>query len=90
MLHLLPFSTLATLALVGLVAGFVDAIAGGGALLTVPALALAGLDPVAAVATNKVNGTFGTASATFAFARRGKIDLRAMWPSALAAGLPSG
>jgi uncharacterized protein len=88
-LHLLPFSTLAILALVGLVAGFVDAVAGGGGLLTVPALALAGLDPVAAVATNKVNGVFGTASATWTFARLGKIDLGVMWPSALAAGLGS-
>ena len=41
---------LAGLAGVGLFAGFVDAIAGGGGLLTVPALALAGLDPVLAVA----------------------------------------
>jgi uncharacterized protein len=88
-LHPLSLSTLAALAVVGLVAGFVDAIAGGGALLTIPALALAGLDPVAAVATNKVNGTFGTASATWTFARLGKIDLAAMWPSALAAGLGS-
>jgi uncharacterized membrane protein YfcA len=89
LLHLLPFSSLAILGLVGLVAGFVDAIAGGGALLTIPALALAGLDPVAAVATNKVNGTFGTASATWTFARLGKIDPAAMWPSAFAAGLGS-
>ena len=87
MLHLLPFSTLAALALIGLVAGFVDAIAGGGGLLTVPALALAGLDPVSAVATNKVNGVCGTASAAWTFARLGKIDLAAMWPSAVTAGL---
>ncbi len=49
---------LATLAL----AGFVDAIAGGGGLLTLPALALAGLDPVGAVATNKLASTFGRQS----------------------------
>ncbi len=89
MLHLLPFWTLAALAFVGFVAGFVDAIAGGGGLLTIPALALAGLDPVAAIATNKFNGTIGTASATWIFQRLGKIDLGAMWPSALAAGLGS-
>ena len=69
------------------VAGAIDAIAGGGGLLTVPALALAGLDPVAAVATNKLNATFGTGSATWAFARAGHIDLRRQWPLALAAGL---
>ena len=48
---------LAALAGVALVAGFVDAIAGGGGLLTVPALLLAGFDPVAAIATNKLQGT---------------------------------
>jgi uncharacterized protein len=78
-----PF-LLALLALVGFVAGFVDAIAGGGGLLTLPSLALAGLDPVAAVATNKLAGTFGSGSATLAFGRAGKID-REMTPSVLAA-----
>ncbi len=75
---------LATLALIGFVSGFVDAIAGGGGLLTLPALALAGLDPVAAVATNKLAGTFGSGSATLAFWRVGKIEA-AMAPSALSA-----
>jgi uncharacterized membrane protein YfcA len=77
---------LATLALVGFVSGFVDAIAGGGGLLTLPALALAGLDPVTAVATNKLASTFGSGSATLAFWRAGKIE-RKMTPSALAAAL---
>jgi uncharacterized membrane protein YfcA len=77
-------SLLALLALVGFVSGFVDAIAGGGGLLTVPALVLAGLDPVAAVATNKLSGVFGTGAATLAFARAGKIEAN-MAPAALAA-----
>ena len=75
---------LATLALVGFASGSVDAIAGGGGLLTLPALALAGLDPVAAVATNKLASTFGSGSATFAFWRAGKIEA-VMTPPALAA-----
>jgi uncharacterized protein len=66
----------ALLAVVGLVAGFVDSIAGGGGLLTVPALLLAGFDPVAALATNKLQSSFGSGSATFAFARHGLIDFR--------------
>ena len=78
-------SLLALLALVGFAAGFVDAIAGGGGLITLPVLALAGLDPVAAVATNKLGGVFGSGSATLAFARAGKIDLATMSGSALAA-----
>jgi uncharacterized membrane protein YfcA len=80
---------LAILAVVGLAAGFFDAIAGGGGLLTVPAFALAGLDPVAVVATNKLCGCFGSGSSTLAFARAGKIDLGRMWPSAMGAGAGS-
>lgn len=68
--------TLATLALVALVAGFIDSIAGGGGLLALPALLLSGLDPVAALATNKLQGSFGTASATFTFWKKGLLHPR--------------
>lgn len=68
--------TLLMFAGVGLAAGAVDAIAGGGGLITLPALLLGGLDPVSAVATNKLQGSFGTATSTFRFARAGMIDLR--------------
>jgi uncharacterized protein len=64
------------LAAVGFVAGFVDSIAGGGGLIALPSLLLAGLDPVAALATNKLQGTFGTASATFAFWKKGVLQPR--------------
>lgn len=37
-------------------AGFVDAIAAGGGLITVPILLAVGVDPVAAIATNKIQG----------------------------------
>ena len=69
-------ATLGTLAGVALVAGFVDSIAGGGGLLCLPALLLSGLDPVAALATNKLQGTFGTASATFTFWKKGALHPR--------------
>jgi uncharacterized protein len=85
----MTLSLLALLALVGFASGFVDAIAGGGGLLTLPALALTGLDPVAVVATNKLAGVFGTGSATLAFARAGKIDPKVMAEPALAALLGS-
>ena len=74
-------TTIALLGLVALVAGFVDSIAGGGGLLCLPALLLAGLDPVAALATNKLQGSFGTASATFAFWRKGLINPQRLWPT---------
>lgn len=49
--------------LVGLVAGTVDAIAGGGGLLTLPALLLTGIGDKFALGTNKAQGVFGTAVA---------------------------
>lgn len=61
----------------GFAAGFVDAIAGGGGLITVPALMLAGIPPAQALATNKVQGAFGAATAAISYARRGLVDLRA-------------
>lgn len=63
------------------IAGFIDAIAGGGGLITIPALLAAGVSPVAAIATNKIQGSFGTASATWAFWRKGMVDFAFLkWP----------
>jgi uncharacterized protein len=70
--------TLVLLALVGLVAGFIDSIAGGGGLLTVPALLLAGLTPMQALGTNKAQSMFGSGSASLAFARGGHVKWREM------------
>lgn len=66
-------------------AGFVDAIAGGGGLITVPALLLAGIPPAQALATNKVQGVFGAATAAISYARRGLVDPRAQLPEAAVA-----
>ena len=58
-----------------------DAIAGGGGLITVPVLLAVGINPVAAIATNKIQGSFGTASATWTFWRKGRIDFALLkWP----------
>jgi len=62
----LAAETIVMLAFAGFVAGFVDSIAGGGGLITVPALLLAGFSPVASLGTNKLQGLFGSASATLA------------------------
>jgi uncharacterized membrane protein YfcA len=71
------------LALVGLCAGFVDSIAGGGGLLTVPALLSVGLPPQIALGSNKLQGSFGTFSASLNFIRRGEVGMREMaWPFA--------
>lgn len=58
------------------VAGFIDAVAGGGGLITLPALLASGVPPLAALATNKLQSSFGTATAFFTFARAGHVDLR--------------
>lgn len=58
------------LPLVAFAAGFIDAIAGGGGLLTVPALLSAGLPPHLALGTNKLAATFGSSTAAFTFYRK--------------------
>jgi len=72
------------LILAAFIAGIVDSIAGGGGLITVPALLLAGLPPVHALATNKVQGAFGAGTAALTYGRRGHVDLGSqMLPAAL-------
>lgn len=66
---------LALLALTGFAAGFVDSIAGGGGLITMPALLWAGLTPAAALATNKLQSSFGSFSASLNYMRKGMVDL---------------
>ncbi len=75
----MEITTLIFLALAASLAGFVDSIAGGGGLLALPALLVAGLDPVSALATNKLQGSFGTASATYAFWRKGHLNIAEHW-----------
>jgi len=65
---------LALLIAAALVAGFVDAIAGGGGLVTLPALMAAGLPPHAALGTNKGQSIFGTLAAIIRFRHAGMID----------------
>lgn len=65
---------IAVLLLAALSAGWVDAVVGGGGLLQLPALLLAGLTPVQALATNKSSSIFGTASAAVTYARKTKFD----------------
>ena len=73
------------LLLAAFVAGLVDSIAGGGGLITLPVLVLAGAPPVTAIATNKVQGVFGAGMAALSYARGGHVDLRRQrWPAVLA------
>lgn len=72
---------LVALAGVGLIAGFVDAIAGGGGLIAIPVLLSIGVPPVMAFGTNKVQSVIGTAIAAATYWRRGFVDLRALLPA---------
>ncbi|MET0370581.1 MAG: TSUP family transporter [Sphingobium sp.] len=63
------------------IAACIDAMAGGGGLITLPALMAVGVPPVAAVATNKLQSSFGTFGACVAYARAGHMNLSAYrWP----------
>ena len=55
---------------VGFLAGFIDAVAGGGGMLTVPTLLASGLPPHIALGTNKLAASFGSITASFAFYRK--------------------
>jgi uncharacterized membrane protein YfcA len=54
-------------------AGFIDSIAGGGGLLLVPSLLLAGVPPHMALGTNKFASSLGTSTAIFNFIRSGLV-----------------
>ena len=66
-------------------AGFVDSVAGGGGLISLPAYYLAGLPPVLAAGTNKLSACLGTVAATGRFIVGKKVDFRAGLAAALLA-----
>ena len=59
-----------------LIAGFVDAIAGGGGLISLPAYFFAGLPPHAAIATNKLSSCTGTFVSTGRFLKNGYVPVK--------------
>jgi uncharacterized membrane protein YfcA len=63
--------TLLFLFLAGFSGGFIDAVAGGGGLITMPALLACGFSPQVALGTNKLQSSFGTTLAVWRYARAG-------------------
>lgn len=59
---------------VAVVAGLLDTLAGGGGLISIPALILSGIPPLAALGTNKLQGSVGTATATFMMFKNKKVS----------------
>ena len=70
-------------------AGFIDAIAGGGGLISLPAYLIAGLPPHAAIGTNKFSACLGTVVATWHYARCGFIHWKRVLPAVVTALLGS-
>ena len=62
-------------------AGLVDAIGGGGGLISLPAYLLAGLPVHQCIATNKLSSTCGTALATAQFIRNGLVNWKIALPT---------
>jgi len=84
--------TLALLLLAAFVAGWVDAVVGGGGLIQLPALLLGLPDsapPASVLGTNKVSSVWGTATSSITYARKLKPDWRTVVPLVGAAGLGS-
>ncbi len=61
---------------VAIIAGLLDTLAGGGGLIALPALILSGVPPLTALGTNKLQGSMGTATATFMMLKNKRIK----WP----------
>lgn len=69
-----------TFFIVAIVAGFIDTLVGGGGLITVPVLLLSGVNPINALATNKLQGTLGTATATWFMLKKRQIQWHQVRP----------
>lgn len=80
----LSLETLAWLLAAGFVAGWIDAVVGGGGLVQLPALLLGfpGASPAQLLATNKLGSIFGTATSSVTYYRRVRPDLRTALPMA--------
>ena len=70
----LSSTNLLLLIIAAFVAGFIDAVAGGGGLLTVPAMLSTGLPPHLVLGTNKLAATFGSITSSYTFYRNKLFD----------------
>jgi uncharacterized membrane protein YfcA len=69
-------TTTILLCIAGFVASFVDSIAGGGGLISVPAFMLAGLPPHMVLGTNKFSATAGSFTSSLKFIKSGKANFK--------------
>ena len=78
-----PFWAYPLLFLTGFVAGVIDSVAGGGGILTLPVLLSLGMPPAQAIATNKLQASFGSVTAAWSYVRSGVVSFRACLPGAI-------
>jgi uncharacterized membrane protein YfcA len=79
--------TLLGLFVLALIAGTIDAMAGGGGLITIPGLMATGLPPISVLATNKMSAIFSPLSAAYHFWKAGRLNIASLWKPALLSGL---
>ncbi len=72
----LSLEIILSLFFMALIAGFIDTLAGGGGLLTIPALTLSGLPPLLALGTNKLQAVMGSGTASFMMLKKKKVTLQ--------------
>lgn len=77
------------LAGVAIIAGFVDAMAGGGGLLTIPAMLMANIPPLLTLGTNKLQATAGSFSASITMIKNGKVHPKQIWQAIIMAFIGS-
>ena len=81
----ISYLNLGLLVIAALIAGYVDTLVGGGGLITIPALLAAGLPPVAALGTNKLQACAGSGTASATLILSGRVSLRSVrWPMLMA------
>jgi uncharacterized membrane protein YfcA len=69
---------------IGVLAGFLDTLAGGGGLLSIPALMMSGMPPIYALGTNKLQASVGIGTATLLLFRKKKFGWQEIKTLALA------
>jgi uncharacterized membrane protein YfcA len=69
----LEFNTYVILFIAAFLASLIDSIAGGGGLLTTPAMLLVGISPLNTLATNKFQSCFGTFTSTYNYYKNGLL-----------------
>lgn len=76
----LDITTVILLIFFGFLGAFLNALVGGGGLITTPTLMLVGLPPATAIATNKLAATMGNLTSTLTFLKAGKVDMKLLGP----------